>query len=312
MLDLKLDLGIKIHLLQNYANGGHKMILSETYTLHNGVQIPKLGLGTWLIDDDKVEQPIVEAIQMGYRHIDTAQAYGNEVGIGKGIKKSGINREELYIASKIAAEHKTYESATKSINETLDKLGLDYIDQMIIHSPQPWKEVNQSDNRYIEENRAVWKALEDAYRAGKVKVIGVSNFLIDDLKNLLETATIKPMINQILLHVSNTPLELVEYCQNNDIMVEAYSPIAHGVILNNPKIKEMADKYNVSVAQLCIRYTIQLGCVSLPKSANPEHMKSNSQVDFKINKEDMETLKYFEHIDNYGDSSFFPVFGGKL
>ena len=288
------------------------MILSETYTLHNGVQIPKLGLGTWLIDDDKVEQPIVEAIQMGYRHIDTAQAYGNEVGIGKGIKKSGINREELYIASKIAAEHKTYESAAKSINETLDKLGLDYIDQMIIHSPQPWKEVNQSDNRYIEENKAVWKALENAYCAGKVKVIGVSNFLIEDLESLLETATIKPMINQILLHVSNTPLELVEYCQKNDIMVEAYSPIAHGVILNNPKIKEMADKYNVSVAQLCIRYTIQLGCVSLPKSANPEHMRSNSQVDFEINKEDMETLKHFKHIDNYGDNSFFPVFGGKL
>lgn len=280
--------------------------------LNNGIQIPELGLGTWLIDDSKVENVVKNALQLGYRHIDTAQAYGNEVGVGKGIMASGISRDEIYIASKIAAEHKTYESAAKSIDETLEKLGIDYIDQMIIHSPQPWVEVNQSKNRYFKENVEVWKALEDAYKVGKVKVIGVSNFLKEDLENIMQNATIQPMINQILLHISNTPLELVEFCQKHNILVEAYSPIAHGEILNNSDIKKMADKYNVSVAQLCIRYTIQLGCISLPKSENPKHIEDNAKIDFTISDEDMEVLKHFKPIENYGQSSFFPVYGGKL
>lgn len=288
------------------------MKLNETYTLSNGVQIPKLGLGTWLIDDSKVDKVIKNAIEIGYRHIDTAQAYGNEVGIGKGLKEIHIHREEIYLASKIAAEIKTYDEAMHSINETLEKLGLDYIDQMIIHSPQPWVEVNQSDNRYFKENQEVWKALEDAYKVGKVRVIGVSNFLIEDLENILKTCTIKPMINQILLHISNTPFELLEYCQKENIMVEAYSPIAHGEILSNPTLQAMANKYNVSVAKLCIAYTLQLGCVSLPKSSNVNHIQSNSEINFTICDEDMEKLKHFKPIENYGESSFFPVFGGKL
>ena len=151
---------------------------------------------------------------------------------------------------------------------------------MIIHSPQPWVEVNQSDNRYEDGNREAWRALEEAYEAGKLKAIGVSNFRTGDIESLVKTAKIKPMVNQILLHISNTPMELVEYCQKNDILVEAYSPIAHGVILNQPEIKKMADKYGVTVPQLCIRYTIQLGTASLPKTANPEHMKTNADVDF--------------------------------
>lgn len=191
-------------------------------------------------------------------------------------------------------------------------MGLDYLDMMIIHSPQPWVEVNQSDNRYEDGNREAWRALEEAYKKGKLKAIGVSNFQISDIESLVKTAEIKPMVNQILLHISNTPAELVDYCQKNDIVVEAYSPIAHGVILNQPEIKEMADKYGVTVPQLCIRYTIQLGAVSLPKTANPEHMKSNAQVDFEISTEDMEVLKNFKKIENYGVSSGFPVYGGKL
>ena len=191
-------------------------------------------------------------------------------------------------------------------------MGLDYLDMMIIHSPQPWVEVNQSDNRYEDGNREAWRALEEAYKEGKLKAIGVSNFQISDIESLVKTAEIKPMVNQILLHISNTPAELVDYCQKNDIVVEAYSPIAHGVILNQPEIKEMADKYGATVPQLCIRYTIQLGAVSLPKTANPEHMKSNAQVDFEISTEDMEVLKNFKKIENYGESSGFPVYGGKL
>ena len=214
--------------------------------------------------------------------------------------------------SKVAAEHKTYEQAMAGINETLDKMGLDYLDMMIIHSPQPWVDVNQSDDRYVEANRAAWKALEDAYEAGKLKAIGISNFQIADIESLLETAKIKPMVNQILLHISNTPLELVEYCQKNDIVVEAYSPIAHGEILNQPEIKAIADKYNVSVPQLCIRYALQLGAIALPKTANPEHMKTNAEVDFEISAEDMETLKNFKKIESYGESGIFPVYGGKM
>ena len=183
---------------------------------------------------------------------------------------------------------------------------------MIIHSPQPWVEVNQSDNRYIEGNRAAWKALEEAYKEGKLKAIGVSNFQIGDIESLLDTCEIKPMVNQILLHISNTPLELVEYFQKKCIAVEAYSPIAHGEILHQPEIASMAEKYGVSVPQLCIRYTLQLGAISLPKTGNPEHMKTNADVDFEINAEDMKVLKNFKHIESYGESSGFPVYGGKL
>ena len=206
---------------------------TNTLKLNNGVEIPQLGLGTWFIDDDKVADAVKAAVEIGYRHIDTAQAYGNERGVGEGVRTCGIPREELFVVSKVAAEHKTYEDAARSINETLEKMGLDYLDMMIIHSPQPWVEVNQSENRYVEGNRAAWKALEDAYKAGKLKAIGVSNFQIEDIESLMETA-------------------------------------------------------------------------------NKDHMKTNADVDFEISAEDMEILKNFKKIENYGANSEFPVYGGKL
>ena len=288
------------------------MIYDKKITLNNGVEIPVLALGTWLIDDNKVADAVKAAIELGYRHIDTAQAYGNERGVGEGVIKSGIARKEIFITSKVAAECKSYESATKSIDETLRKMGLDYIDMMIIHSPQPWKEVNQSDNRYYAENRDVWHALEDAYTAGKIRAIGVSNFLQGDLDNILATCRVKPMVNQVLAHISNTPIDVIEYCQEKSIAVEAYSPVAHGEAMKNEKIVEIAKKYDVTVPQLCIRYDIQLGLIVLPKTANPAHMKSNGELDFEISEEDMSVLKKIERIKDYGDSSFFPVFGGKL
>ncbi|MGG1445896.1 aldo/keto reductase [Bacillus subtilis] len=248
---------------------------------------------------------------MGYRHIDTAQAYMNETGVGEGIRSCGVTREELFITTKVAAEAKTYDAVTQSIDESLTKLGLDYIDLLIIHSPQPWVEFRE-ENRYFEENKEVWIAMEDAYKAGKVRAIGLSNFLQDDIENILENCEIKPMVNQILAHVSNTPLELIEFCQKNDILVEAYSPIAHGAVLDNVEVKVIADKYGVSVAQLCLRYDIQLGLVVIPKTANPDHMRNNAELDFVISDADMETLKNVEQIQNYGEHSFFPVFGGKL
>lgn len=271
-----------------------------------------MALGTWLIDDDKAADAVRAAIKLGYRHIDTAQAYGNEKGVGEGVRASGVDRKEIFITSKVAAEHKTYEEAAAGINKTLATMGLDYIDMMIIHSPQPWTEVNQSDNRYIEGNREAWRALEDAYKAGRIRAIGVSNFIREDIDNLWEGCEIKPMVNQVLCHISNTPLDLIEYCQSKGIIMEAYSPVAHGEAMKNEKIAEMADKYGVSIPQLCIRYDIQLGMVVLPKTANLEHMKTNADVDFVISDEDMELLKDVEKIESYGEHGFFPVFGGRL
>ena len=281
----------------------------EFKTLSNGKNIPVLGLGTWFIDDSKVAGAVVSAVKIGYRHIDTAQAYDNEKGVGTGIKACGIPREELFVTSKVAAEAKTYDAAAKSIDETLDKMGLGYIDLMLIHSPQPWAEW-RNDKRYFEENIQVWKALEDAYAAGKVKAIGVSNFLIDDLENLIAHCEIKPMVNQLLIHIGNTPAELIAYCKEQDIVVEAYSPIAHGEALKNKTIVAMAQKYGVSVPQLCIKYVLNLGTVALPKTANVEHMQNNASLDFEISDEDMETLKTLKFKD-YGEYSFFPVFSGK-
>ena len=286
------------------------MILNETYTLANGMTIPKLGLGTWFIDDDKAAQAVREAVKLGYRLIDTAQAYGNERGVGEGVRTCGLPREQLFVASKVAAELKDYDSAAKSIDETLNKMGLDYLDQIIIHSPQPWTEF-RVEKRYFEENRAVWRALEDAQAAGKVKVIGVSNFLRDDLENLLSDCRVRPMVNQILLHISNKDKDLVDYCKEQNIQVEAYSPIAHGEALKNPAIAAMAQKYGVTAAQLCIRYVIQLGTVALPKTADPAHMKDNAAVDFVISAADMDALVHMDRIQSYGDFNVFPVFSGK-
>lgn len=288
------------------------MIFNETFTLSNGVTIPKLALGTWLVDDSMTAEAVRKATEIGYRHIDTAQAYGNECGVGEGVRTSGIPREEIFVTSKVAAEHKDYKSAAASIDETLSKMKLDYLDMMIIHSPQPWKDVNQSDDRYVEGNREAWRALTDAYKAGKLRAIGVSNFLQGDIESLCEVAEVKPMVNQILAHISNTPLELTGHCQKNNIIVEAYSPVAHGEAMKNPAIKDMAEKYGVSVPQLCIRYCLQLDMIVLPKTANPEHMRSNAELNFVISDEDMKLLMNVEHIKDYGEHSFFPVFGGKM
>lgn len=283
------------------------MTLQETYTLNNGIEIPKLGLGTWFIADDQAAEVVQTAIELGYRHIDTAQAYQNEAGVGTGLRNSSVNREEIFVTTKLAAEIKSYEEAVQSIDESLARMGLDYIDLMIIHSPKPWQEYAGED-RYFEGNREAWRALEEAYKAGKLKAIGVSNFEREDLNNILETATVKPMINQVLAHISNTPKELITFCEDNDILVEAYSPIGHGELLKNEDLQQMASKYNVSVPQLSIRYDLQLGLLPLPKTANPEHMKTNASLEFVISDEDMETLKNMEKIKDYGEASMFPVF----
>lgn len=285
------------------------MILNECFKLTNGLNIPKLGLGTWFIDDDKAAEVVREAVKIGYHHFDTAQAYGNERGVGEGVRTASVPREELFVTTKLAAEIKDYDGAVKAIDESLAKAGLEYYDLLLIHAAQPWDDFRGGD--YAEENREAWKAIIDAYNSGKLKAIGVANFTIEDIENLTSTGLMKPMVNQLLVHIGNTPQELIDYCQKNDILVEGYSPVAHGEILKHEGIKAMADKYGVSVAQLCIRYDLQLGTLPLPKTANPEHMKENAAVDFEISEEDMEALKNIEHIKDYGEFTLFPVFSGK-
>lgn len=287
------------------------MILKETYTLANGVKIPKLGLGTWFIADEKAAQAVCDAVRAGYRHFDTAQAYENERGVGEGIRTCGISRDELFVTTKLAAEAKTYQEAVAAIDGSLKAMGLDYIDMMLIHSPQPWAEFRE-ENRYEEGNREAWRALEEAYRAGKLRAIGVSNFEKQDIDSLLAGSSVAPMVNQLLAHVSNTPFDLIAYSEKKGMLVEAYSPVAHGEMLKNSSVQEIAAKYSVSIPQLCIRYILQLGLLPLPKTANPEHMLVNAEVDFVISDADMEALKAMEQIKDYGEYSGFPVFGGKL
>ena len=284
------------------------MITDETYTLSHGVEIPKLGLGTWFIDDDKAAQAVRDAVAAGYRNIDTAQAYGNERGVGEGVRTADVPREELFVSTKLAAEIKDYEGAVAAIDSSLATMGLEYIDLMLIHSPQPWDDFRGGD--YAEGNRAAWRALEEALAAGKLRAIGVSNFQQADIEGLLEGASVVPHVNQLLVHVGNTPAELIEYCTGKGILVEAYSPMAHGEMMKNSEVTAMAERYGVSVPQLCIRYTLDLGTVSLPKTANPAHMRDNAQVDFTISEDDMNTLRGLEHRE-YGEFSFFPVYSGK-
>lgn len=278
------------------------------YELNNNIKIPSIGLGTWLIDESKVKNVVKEAINMGYRHIDTAQAYENETLVGEAIRESNINREELFITSKIRAEYKDYESAKKSIDDSLKRLGLEYIDLMLIHAPQPWDEFRITDNNYFLENKNVWKALEDAYNEGKIKAIGVSNFHISDLQNILDNCEIKPMVNQVLAHVGQVPFEIIDFCRKNNIVVEAYSPIAHGEAYRIDDVNKIALKYNKTFAQICLKYCLNLGLVVLPKASSIEHLKENKELDFELSKEDMEILNNIKPLKDYGEHDFFPVF----
>lgn len=284
------------------------MILQETFTLANSVAIPKLGLGTWRIDDEAVRQVVRNAIEIGYRHIDTAQAYGNERGVGEAVRGSGVPRDELFVTTKLAAESKNFTDARERIDGSLKALGIDHIDLMLIHSPQPWAEFREGEH-FFEGNLEAWRALEEAHQAGKLRAIGVSNFEAPDLDNLLKHGSVAPMVNQILAHVGNTPFDLIDYSRSKGVLVEAYSPVAHGAALSDPRLAELAGKYGVGVAQLCIRYCLQLGLLPLPKSSSANHIRDNAAVDFVISDEDMVALRGAGDRIDYGEASAFPVFG---
>lgn len=240
--------------------------------------IPRIGLGTWLIPDSAVAEVVREAAALGYRHVDTAQAYRNERGVGEGVRTCGVARQELFVTSKISASIKNYADAAASIDQSLATLGLDYLDLMLIHSP-----AEKGDDE-------VWRAMEEALGDGRVRRIGVSNFSESQLSALAETSAILPHVNQIRVHPGHTPSALLNYCTGRGIVVESYSPIGNGDLLADNRLQAMAERYGVSVAQLCIAYTLQLGTVSLPKASSVRHLRDNLEVNFALTPEDMAEL----------------------
>ena len=271
------------------------------YVLNNDYKIPSIGFGTFRTPSgEETEQSVLNAIKAGYRHIDCAAAYGNEKSVGDAIRKSGIAREELFVTSKLWNDEKGYEKTIAAFNKTLEDLQLDYLDLYLIH----WPIAKASKNNWQEANSESWRAFEDLYKQGKIKAIGVSNFLPHHFEPLLKTAKIKPMVNQIEFHPGMLQEETVEFCKKNNILVEAWAPFSNGQILSNPVLTEIADKYNKSVAQLSLRWIIQKGIVPLPKSVTPERIKSNLNVfDFEISTQDSETI---DKLTNCGGSGLHP------
>lgn len=267
-------------------------ILNETFTLANGTTIPKLGLGTWQSSPEDAYNATLIALKNGYTHIDTAIVYGNETEVGQAVRDSGLARESLYVTTKVPAERKSYQEAVESIEQALQELNIEYIDLMLIHAPRPWAIMgnNPEGLRYFEENVQVWKALEEAYTAGKIKAIGVSNFMVDDLENILAHCTIKPMVNQIIYHIGKTNQAVLDFCQANNILVEGYSPIATGRLLGNKDVEKMAEKYGKSIPQISIRYLLEKDILPLPKSVHEQYIIDNTKVDFTIDAEDMAYL----------------------
>ncbi|CAM3274649.1 aldo/keto reductase [Sporolactobacillus spathodeae] len=263
-------------------------VLTETYTLNNGVSIPKVGFGTWQIPAGKITyDSVTYALEMGYRHIDTAWAYHNEKSVGKAVRDFGIDRNEIFVTSKCPAEAKSYTDAKRCFEETMGNLDLDYMDLYLIHAPWPWSEMGTN---YSEENLEVWRLMEEVYQSGKVKAIGISNFNVTDMKNIFDHCTVKPMVNQIRYFIGFTEPDITKYAKDNGLLVEAYSPLATGRIINNADLKKIAGKYSVSVAQLSIRYCLQKGVLPLPKAINPDHIRDNAAIDFTISEADIAYL----------------------
>lgn len=273
----------------------------ETYTLVNGVEIPKIGFGTWQIPEgDEAYKSVAHALKVGYRHVDTAQIYGNEVSVGKAIADSDLNREDIFLTTKIWNDKHDYDLAKASIEESMAKLGVDYLDLLLIHWPNP-KALREND-AWKAGNAGAWKAMEEAYRAGKVKAIGVSNFMIHHLEALFETAEIKPMVNQVLLAPGCSQEELVAFCESHEILLEAYSPLGTGTIFSNPVAQEVAAANGKSVAQVALRWSLQKGFLPLPKSVTPKNIEANLQVfDFELSAEDVAKLDAIEGIKSQND-----------
>ena len=275
--------------------------------LSNNNKIPCIGFGTWkLKNNDETSEIIKEAIKCGYRHFDTAFAYGNEEAVGKGLKESKINREELFITGKLWNDDRGYDNIINACKRTINNLQCDYLDLYLIH----WPASKTVHDDWIEINNETWKAFEYLYQNGYVKAIGVCNFKKNQLEELLKSAKIKPMVNQIEFHIGFRQEETVDYCKKNNILVEAWSPLGSGKILKVESLKEIADKYNVSVAKLCLRWCLQNGTIPLPKSKNIERMQDNLDIfNFEISEEDMQMLNNFPYVGGSGlDSETLTLF----
>ena len=270
---------------------------SSNYTLSNGYEIPCVGFGTWQTPDGETAVASVKkAIEAGYRHIDTAAVYGNEESVGKAIRESGVAREDLFITSKVWNTERGYESTLKAFDVTMEKLGLDYLDLYLIHWPAS---SSQFDN-WVELNKETWRAMVKLYQAGRIRAIGVSNFLVHHLEPLMD-AEVKPMVNQIEFHPGQMQEETVRFCKENGILIEAWSPLGTGRMLTNETLMAIAKEYDKSVAQLCVRWCLQNEVLPLPKSVTPSRIEENLDVfDFTIKDEDMETINAMEYFGGSG------------
>lgn len=264
-------------------------ILKRTLKTRNNVSIPIIGFGTWQIEPgDNAYNAVKDALEVGYRHIDTAHSYGNEKSVGLAIKDSNINREDIFVTSKLPSHIKDYDNTIKYFKETLSNLEMDYLDLYLIHAPWPWSDVG-SDHK--EGNVKAWTAIIDLYNEGLIKTIGVSNFSNEDIDYIYKHTNFYPHVNQIQFHIDIDQEAMLEYGNKHDILIEAYSPLGTGRVLNNEVLVEIANKYQVSPAQLAIKYTLERGTITLPKTVNKSRMIENSELDFIIEDEDLEVLK---------------------
>lgn len=252
---------------------------SMVRTLANGVNIPSIGFGTYKLgSEEEVRDRVKFALNLGYRQIDTAYFYGNEVGVGKGIAESGIKREDIFLVTKLWNDDHGYEETMKAFNRSIKNLGVDYLDLYLIHWPNKL-------------NSETWRAFEDLYKEGKVKAIGVCNFKIGHLEELKKTAKIMPMVNQVEIHPCKTQKDIIKYCNKNNIQVVAWGPIMRGKVFSLPLMLELTEKYNKSIAQITLRWHIQNGVIPIPKSSNEERIKSNIDIfDFNLSSEDMKRI----------------------
>lgn len=261
--------------------------LKDTFKIYNGVGIPCVGLGTWQSNDETAKLAVLSALSLGYRLIDTAAAYGNERGVGAGIAASGLAREEVFVTSKLRNAAHGYKATLEAFEGTMERLGLEYLDLYLIHWPNPV----QFRTHWEESTAGTWAAFEELYKAGRIKAIGVSNFMPHHIDTLMKTATVKPMVNQLKLCPGITQPEIVRYCNENGIVIEAYSPFGTGTVFENDEMKRISQKYGKSIGQICLKWSLQMGFVPLPKSANPMRIKENGEIfDFDLTSEDMSAI----------------------
>lgn len=266
------------------------MTLSDTYQLNNGEKIHVVGFGTWQTPDGEVaEKSVIAAIDAGYRHIDTAAIYKNETSVGRGIANASVARDDLFVTTKLWNDCVTYAQAAAAIDESLAKLGLDYLDLYLIHWPNPEK-IRETIG-YEKRNAEVWRAMEDAVTAGKIKSIGVSNFRSHHIDALLKTAKIIPVVNQLYINPSDQQASVVTYNKAHDILTEAYSPLGRGELLAVPALVEIADKHGKSTAQIVLKWSLQKGYLPLPKSVTPSRIIENGQLfDFDLSAEEISSI----------------------